>query len=382
MAFALEHKSRTQYIALLCLVFTNFIFAWKYLDRVTSYALIIAVIYSVAFLFIALYLPSTKINLSKKWITIVTIIGVGIISFILFQKIEPLSVKVDRWSVISSFWDAAFNGEYPYFAKSHRGAPPGPLPIYFLIGLPFYLLGEIGWYATLGLFIFLWFLYKKRDEIEFNTVLLITLFSIAILYEILVRSTIFTNSVIFLLFFEKIKSYKFNQILSVIGIGLLAGVLLSTRMVYGLCFAVYLIHGLKTKQISWSNSFLWGFASLIGLAITILPFYLLFPKEFLVQNPFNIQGTYSMEPFWQPLFLILAIILGLICKNNFKIHFMNGMVLFLVLFIYVVYHLFTIGLIGVFNGRIDISYLLFSFPFLLYYFALKPSQLNDQQYRQ
>jgi len=45
------------------------------------------------------------------------LIGSGFI----FYKIPVESLNVDRWSVITSFWDNFFKGEYVYFAKSNMG---------------------------------------------------------------------------------------------------------------------------------------------------------------------------------------------------------------------------------------------------------------------
>lgn len=379
MAIATTYKYLpSQWIALISILITNFIFAWKYLDRISpSAALAIALGYAFILLLVTLFWPKIHLPIPSHWLILATGIVIVVFSYFVFQNIDPWSVKVDRWSVISSFWDAVFNGEYPYFAESHMGAPPGPLPVYFLLGLPFYLMGELGWYAVFGILLFLWFIHQKRNEIHVPTVLILTFCSLAILYEILVRSTIFTNSVLFLIFLDRIKSFEQKKIKSILFIGFIAGILLSTRIVYGMCFAVYLIHGLRTKQISFRNAFLWGLASIVGLLLTILPVYLIYPSEFLIQNPFNIQGTYSMEPFWQPIFLAIAIWMGWVCKTNQRLHFMYGMCLFLILFIYVVYHFFTIGLEGLFNGRIDISYLLFSFPFLLYYFTQREHRTTD-----
>lgn len=361
-----------QWLALSAILLTNFVFAWKYLDRLSPLlALPIAFLYSLFLLALALFWNKLKLPLSNTWLAIATAIVLMLFSYIVFQKIDPLSIKVDRWSVISSFWDASYNGQYPYFAKSHMNSPPGPLPVYFLLGLPFYLIGEIGWYAVAGLLLFLWFLHHKQDQIKFTTVLILCFCSLAVLYEILVRSTIFTNSVIFLLFLDRIKTYGYKGNSQVFWIGLCAGILLSTRMVYGLCFAVYIIYGLHSKQISLVHSILWGAASIIGLSITLIPIYLAFPQEFLIQNPFNIQGTFLIEPYWQPVFLLMAICLGWFCKQNNHLNFMYGILLFLVLFIYVTSHVYSLGFEAILNGRIDISYLLFCFPFLLYFLSLK-----------
>jgi hypothetical protein len=371
MAFALaRHLNKTQIISLSCLTFINFLFTWKYIDRVTSWALPIAIIYSIGLSLLVSYLPSAKIK--EKWVTVLTLLILCILSFLLFQKIDPLDIKVDRWSVITSFWDSAFQGEYPYFAKSHRQSPPGPFPIYFLLGLPFYLLGEIGWLSVIGIVIFLLFIRKKIAKIEYLKILFFTILSIAVWYEILVRSTIFANSAILLSLLYLIRNYTYKNYKVILLTALLAGVLLSTRMVFGLCYAVYLIHGLRTKQISWPQAITWGAVCILTFLLTLAPFYFLFPDDFWVQNPFNIQGTFLIQPYWQPVFLVMAIALGFFCKSNKSLIFNYGLILFSVIMIYIGTHLIETVTDGTFirserfwDGGIDISYLLFSLPFFI-----------------
>ena len=371
MAFALgRNLNKTQLVSLICLTFINFLFTWKYIDRVTSWALPIAIVYSIGLSLLVSYLPSLKIK--EKWITVFTLVILTVLSFVLFQKIDPLDIKVDRWSVISSFWDSAFQGDYPYFAKSHRQSPPGPFPIYFLLGLPFYLLGEIGWLSVIGIVFFLLFFRKKIAQLDYLKILIFTILSIAVWYEVLVRSTIFTNSAILLSFLYLIRNYTYKNHKAILLTAILAGVLLSTRMVFGLCYAIYLIHGLRTKQLSWTQAISWGAVCIITFLLTLAPFYFLFPGDFWVQNPFNIQGTFLIQPYWQPVFLVMAIALGFFCKSNKNLIFNYGLILFSVIMIYIGTHLFEMMPDGIFlhlerfwNGGIDISYLLFSLPFFI-----------------
>jgi hypothetical protein len=51
-------------------------------------------------------------------------------------------------------WDNYFSGEYVYFAKSNFGNPPGPMPFYYVLALPFYAVGELGYFSLLGIVVF------------------------------------------------------------------------------------------------------------------------------------------------------------------------------------------------------------------------------------
>ena len=90
-----------------------------------------------------------------------------------------------RWSVITSFWDSYFATEYAYFAKSFAGNPPGPMPFYFIMALPFYLIGELGFLSIIGLLLFYWLMwYKKVDSIIRTLILLLILSSFFNLWEV------------------------------------------------------------------------------------------------------------------------------------------------------------------------------------------------------
>lgn len=130
-------------ISLFILLFINFIFSVKYLSRYTSYYLIISL-----FIVLIQVLIVKKIdfifNLLKKAKIkpIYLLIFSSIILLLIASKVPIESLKVDRWSVITSFWDNYFSNQYVYFAKSFDGNYPGPMPFYFVLFLPFYFLNE------------------------------------------------------------------------------------------------------------------------------------------------------------------------------------------------------------------------------------------------
>jgi hypothetical protein len=355
-------------LVLASLVFINFVFAWKYLDRITNYSLLASIVYCLIFLGGYIFIKRT--NWKPKVYGILTSVLLGgflILSAVIFAKIEPLSVEVDRWSVITSFWDTAFTGDYPYFAKSHRNAPPGPMPIYFLLALPAYLIGEIGLIPLFGI---VWFLVTVARKNSLKNLLIgtfLVLASLPTIYEVMVRSTVFVNSALVLSLLIYLRDFNFKNKGHFIATAIIAGLLLSTRMVYGLTYALTLIYALSEKKITFKKAFVWGLICSLTFAATFAPLLALFPSEFPEVNPFTIQGTYSMEPFWQPIFLALAILGGFIVKDKMKMIAFNGFLMFDIIFIYVVYTLIIMGTGSYWDGSIDISYLVFASPFLIYY---------------
>lgn len=146
-------------VSLFIFLFVNFLFSVKYISRVTNYYLIISFLISLIYFFIWRYkrvLERFPISLSKLNFLILSIFVLGCYSA--FNKIPVATLNVDRWSVITSFWDSYFNNQYVYFAKSNVGNPPGPMPFYFLLALPFYFIGELGWFSVMGVMLFFIFL--------------------------------------------------------------------------------------------------------------------------------------------------------------------------------------------------------------------------------
>src|SRR5690606_21024877 len=143
-------QSKTNISFLLFLV-VNFLFAVKYTERLTSLYLVTSISLMVFYLLIWKYksrlnLFQTKLNIVNLSIIILFFLG----SVFVFSKISQESLMVDRWSVISSFWDNYFSDKYAYLATSHMGNYPGPMPFYYILALPFYLIGELGYFSLLG----------------------------------------------------------------------------------------------------------------------------------------------------------------------------------------------------------------------------------------
>jgi hypothetical protein len=133
------------------------------IDLISCYPLTTTLIYTLVLLLLSHYGAATLASLPTT-IRLPTFIAIvlsylfcaGLVIFITDQQ----SISVDRWSVITSFWDAVHHGEFPYAARSHLDNVPGPLPGYFLIAYPFYLLGDIGYLAIAGCLLLCFILYS------------------------------------------------------------------------------------------------------------------------------------------------------------------------------------------------------------------------------
>lgn len=345
----------------------NFLFGIKYLSRITKYyipiSLIIVIVYFVFF--------KSKKYLLKYQSHLQILNYFLILSYILFfmfifNKISQQSLNVDRWSVISSFWDNYFSNNYVYFAKSHMGNPPGPMPLYFILALPFYLIGELGYFSLLGIVIFYILLRSTKTNIveQSNSILLI-LCSLFYLWEVTCRSNLFLNSTLILfvlVYYFKNKNLLFSAIL--------IGLSLSTRNVLVIPFIISFIYELKNKSINIKQLTIMGVISLLTFGLTFLPFVFNHLEDFKLVNPFIIQSS-ALMPFELTLIFIgLAFGFGLLCKNELDIYFYSGLLLFLTIVGYYIYHFSISGFYNsFFNSVADISYFILCLPFAIFYIS-------------
>jgi hypothetical protein len=356
-------------VSILIIIFVNLLFAVKYASRANEIVLFAAVSW-VLIQFLVLnffFLNSFNINYKKGFFVL---IGLTILSFFfILNKIPVQSLNVDRWSVISSFWDAVFNHKYPYFAKSHMGNPPGPMPIYFLIALPFHLISEIGWMPLMA--IILVFLNKKLFNLTDKACFIIALFLLSspfFLWETFARSTVLLNSILVFLVFKRIYDKLLAGNLSLYLEAILFGLVLSTRFVFVIPFLVLFIYALKHRFISFNLLLKYGIISILTFAFTFLPLIIFYPNDFWQMNPFLVQSGFLMPSYYTYLIILASIVLAWFLPKNASITFYAGLILFFTIIIYLGYHIFKNGFYeAYFGSSADISYFIFSVPFLLYF---------------
>lgn len=369
------------FLALSIFVFVNFIFSIKYLSRVTDYYLMISIAISCFYLIVWKHHPLLE-KYSPRLILINKILfgGFVVFAYIIFKIIPVETLNVDRWSVITSFWQSYFNGDYVYFAKSHMGNAPGPMPFYFILALPFYAIEELGFLSLFGgLFFFVFLRYQKINLTRQTMALVLVCTSIFYLWEIVSRSNIFFNAVLILILINFILPYPPQNLKSKILMSLAIGLSLSTRIVFFIPIIVAFVFLWKTKKISTTSLFLIAGISLAFFCLTFIPFVYGHFQEFLIMNPFIIQAGALMPFKYTVIFVILAFIAGLVCKGKGDVHFYAGLVLFLCTATYFAYHILRVGLHETFINSVgDVSYFIMCTPFILYYIIINnESKQND-----
>ena len=375
MIHAIKNHSTKKHISFLLFSLINILFAVKYFSRYTSYYVCMVAILCI-FHTLLFYKGKKLLQFIRRkdtFIGILWLVCFCIGCIFVWDKIPVESLNVDRWSVITSFWDQYFSGQYVYYAQSHLG----PMHFYFILALPFYLIGELGFLSLAGIVVF-YGLIKYMKIASPYPVLFILLITTSpfYLWEVLVRSNIFLNAVLIacsIVLFFRIKndaSLK-NQLF----IGGIIGLLLSTRNVFALCYIIFFLHTIRTGQLSFQLAIKIGGISILVFISTFLPFVMGFRDDFLQMNPFIIQSSFLMPFGWVMTAIVCSCFMFLFCKQNADVFFYSGVILFITIMLHFVYHALStsvyISLIQ--ESSIDVSYFILCIPFFLYYLLYEQS---------
>lgn len=374
-------KNPEKITAFSLLLVINFFFSWKYLDRFTEWSLLLS--FALTLVYIASWILAARLPYRKiyTWFAAVIVLSYAAGMVLAFEKFPVSGLNVDRWSVISSFWENFNQGLYPYKARSHMGNYPGPMPFYFILAYPFLSLGELGYLSIAGFLLLAFLLLRMKNMTAvFSLVFLVT--SPLTAWEILSRSTILVNTTLVLLYVILLLRYRIDRPLSLFLFAIAGGLLLSTRSVFILSYLFLVILFLKNKEFSVWKIAAGGLTLMLVFVLTFLPFVLPFPGEFREMNPFTIQSSFLIPSGYIPLFLALTVAVGLMRGGEDRVWLFNGVIYFLVIFIYFVYCSFSAGIKeAYFGSAADISYFIFAVPFLLYAQAESKAGKSGQKTR-
>ena len=342
------------------------LFIFKYSFRVSlSVALLNTIFFNTAIPALLWLCSKRRFYFSDKlWLYIFG--GITIFSVVIFRAIPVESIRVDRWEMIQIFWDAVRQGIYPYAVHSPTGNYPGPMPVYFLLSYPFYLIQEIGWMSIIAMWLVYFYIKNKRMSKEKNTLFFILILSsITIYYEIITRSTILFNSILFLLYFLNLDNIGKQSKSIFYAYAILGGVIFSTRNIFIIPMILWGMKVILSKQISLMKFINWCVCYLLSFATTFLPFIAYDPVLFLQYNPFITQGE-MLIPFRHIIIFIAAtFLIPVILGRKFDVIFLTVVLLFLIISYHVVYSISNSGMTAFLCSGADISYYIFCFPFIL-----------------
>lgn len=363
--FTISNNFQKYSIAFIYL-FVNALFIFKYGGEYNIFILAFYFIFVLAFA--KFYI---KVNLNKslyKWSFLILIVlsFLGIVGLNYF--VDGYSLNVDRWSAMEVGINAILNNEYPYNIKDHMGRESSNLPILIILGAPFYLLfGSVGYLQAFCFLIFAYIFFRVLENYKQRLfALIILIISPGYIYEIYVKSDLFSNFIVmagisYLIWSQFIikKNIKIHS-LSVMTVFILLTRLSVIIPCIILLFKPFIELPLKQKII-----FVAVFAVTV-FVILFLFFHNAHDFEMIAKhNPFNLQGGK------QPLVLSISLII-ISCNLSFKVNsflevaFWSGFLLFIAAFITFILYLIDFGFENVMvNSFFDLSFFNMSMPFII-----------------
>jgi hypothetical protein len=347
-------------------IFINALFVWKYGSQYfpsQSIAPVLYVVISVVILWVVLS-PKIDIELSPdryRLLYITCTLVATIFLIILMFQFDPKNIAVGRYPAIYDWITKLIHGEFPYASPMR----PSGFPFLFIMAIPFYLLGDIGLFQIFSFIIFAGILYYKfRGSYKTSLRLLILLLiSPIFIFEVVVRSELFSNMVIVLFYLIICEKYFSREtIYNQIFLGLIGGLLLSTRSIVLVLYILYFIPQIRDKKM---NPFILIGSMIFGFLITLIPFAIWNYDYFINNGPLAVQILYA--PKWLiVLFVLATIIWAMKIKTIPRVYFASASMLFIIVFVAFIYYAIRFGIIdSVIGDQFDISYFIFPLPFVL-----------------
>jgi hypothetical protein len=351
-------------IIILLLGLVNSLFILKYSVRLGNPYALLAPVYLIGFvtlLLVAQRVDFHHVRFINAQSLSVVLLGVGTMELLAIYVL-PQESRVTRLPALIEWLSSLQVGKFPY----HTSTEPSGFPLLFLLAYPFYLLGNLGYLVVLGTLLF-GISILRNETFENQTAWLqfsAFLFLPTVYYELLVRSELFFNMslVVALIVLSNafLSKQKLDWRFAITAI--LFGLVLSTRSVVGLVYAIYVTYRFRTNI--W-NGIIFASMVLAVFSFTLLPFVLWNPELFFAHGPFSVQFAYL--PIWvDVVFITISTLLGWNASNLNDLVYFSGLTLFALVAVAFLLRISAIGIgASVFGDGFDITYFIFCTPFLL-----------------
>ena len=364
------------------------LFLWIQLLFIDKYArkqqdipvFLISLSFVLAFILIEKKLPLLKIPNKVYKISFFTL---GFIFFVfsiyINQHVDGYSLNNDRWSSTHFAIKALLNGDYPYSATDHLNGRTSNLPMLIFINIPFYALGDVGYFQCFGFLVFMYLIYKYLNTYQERVkALLLILISVSYYWEIYAKSDLLSNSIFLflgILYFNKKEHFETQT--SIIKAGFITISLLFSR----LFTIIPLILVLSKKFIIWDFRKKTTFSVTI-LAVASICLYIVLHavpnlNTLLKNNPLELQNRQN------PLLLsIIFITIPLIYSQYVKsgIGLLYSSIFFLCIPILSSF-LIRLTKMGwqetIYESGTDISYFNILLPLIIFAIALNPKKASE-----
>jgi hypothetical protein len=362
-------------IFLTAYILINALFVLKYSERIEiipSY--VSAGIYMILVITVFFFHQKLKffLNSIKKMNFI--LVGFSLIFFLLLiainLNIDGLKLNSDRWSALEVLIKSILEIKYPYAVLDHLGNTTSNLPGLFYLGIPFYLLGDVGFLQPFTfLFFSLFVIFSKIKNHEKVFVMLLILLAPSYFWEVFAKSDLMSNCIVSLMFIsiwhQKFKGNIFRKK------GLLALIiafLVLTRGIVIIPLTIFLFYPFLQISLKRKISFLFYFV--LFVILISLPVLISLPDiDFIKEhNPFNHQTSYAPK-----ILIVVSLLLPFLCSFKVKksadifrfATYILGGLMVVTFILNCIEEGFYENVIG---NLFDISYLSMILPFIIFYF--------------
>lgn len=352
-------------------LFVNCLFVFKYSMRLCNIPWGITIFYCLFIIVLSYFVfpHLLKITHPKRWIWIIG--GCALLGGIGLQySINPFSLQVDRWSAIHFWIQNFFSGKYPYGAQTHLNGYGSPFPVWQFIHIPFYWMGNVALSAFVACIAWIYTTTKTISPKAGLINLLGLVLAPAFWYEIATRSDLMTNMIVSAIIVQWLLYKKYTLTNNTIKIGIIAGLLLSTRLIsiIPLCVAF----GYEFFMVPWLKK-IKVLATGIGTFIaTFLPF--VFWKDstllFFQYNPFVLQTRQGNSIIFIIWVIFACTWIFIAHKKSFHYSFSTGVLLFVLITLAFISNIYKYSFESIFtSSTFDITYFSCVIPFVILYLS-------------
>ena len=324
-----------------------------------------------------LMLDKTKVPISRTFF-LTTAALFFTLTLVINLTVEGRHLHVDRWSAMEVSVSALLHGEYPYTAPDHLDGRSSNLPSLILLGLPFYLLGDVGFLQSFRFLFFVLVLLKTVETGKARLLgLLLLIGSAAYLWEVFVKSDLMSNFIFLLgftaLWHKKYNGLSFNRPLL---LGGLSGFLFYTRVVALIPLTLFLFHDFLYASLRKKVFFIAASSATVALLTWLVLKDCPSLDVLKAYNPLALQNR-------QLPFVVSLITVVLPFFFSHKVRSLLTLMRYSVLFLGIpVTTAFLLSLTKngfhsiIHESAFDLSYFNIITPFLIYYLTLSYDQLG------
>ena len=350
-------------VSIVLLAFVGAVFLVKYAARYVDVYLLLGGLYVGGFASVFLALRSVQLEryrlLNGKTFAATLVVFAAALAVLII--VLPEASRVGRFIALKEWIGDLFGGRFPYNASTK----PSGLPFLFVLVMPFYLIGNLGYLEVAGLLLFGAALMAHRARLADRwSGLALLLLMPPFWYEVLTRSELFFNMVLVLFLIIVAERYvaphRVDTAFLVLAVSF--GLVVSTRTIVT---CVYLLYVVFRFRESLRNGILFFAVGVAAFALTLVPFVLWDAQRFIEAGPFRMQFRYA--PLWLAgAFAAVSVWLGWKARNLDDVLFFAGVVPFAIVATPFAATLVERGFHGtIIEDNFDVAYFIFALPFLL-----------------